>query len=507
MDKASVDLLVAGQGKDPAGNDRDISQVVDDVQKRIHHVFIEQPYDYLNWGHILEDNPNSDGDCADVRTRVLAFGPHESDPWPREQMRAAGCEEEADFNAEPSTQRLLGALFSMFAGLVVAFVLLAVSLTVVVAKFMALAMFALSPFAAVAAVLPGSSRRLTWLWATTLVQAVLAVIGMSVLLSLLLLGIHHLLDENIRVGLAERFFVMNLAVLSVALGRRRMLAGGQAAAGRLTDNLTNVRLGGGGAAWQGPSGTAGANLLNIDRGLRQAAWGVGTAGVATAVAGGRMVAQRARERRMWHNTLKARLKGDRVHGVQRRTYRARTLGTGDGPGPRGGPPPTSPPDPTLPASPGGGPGPGPGPGAGPRGGSAAGGRPWRSPSKRAARAARAGQTDEAAFWRGVGSAHDRYRSDMLHAHGGRARSRAEQRYRRNLGEHRAAYRDAAGRKPPRVSHPWEAPGGNPPRLIQEVVTTEYDAPWSRPIHKVRSEIYNSWATRRGRRNVHQSGLT
>ncbi len=68
MDKASADLLVAGQGDDPAGNTRDITQVVDDVQKRIHTVFVEQPYDYLNWGHILEDNPNQQKDCADSAT-------------------------------------------------------------------------------------------------------------------------------------------------------------------------------------------------------------------------------------------------------------------------------------------------------------------------------------------------------------------------------------------------------------------------------------------------------
>ncbi len=70
-------------------------------------------------------------------------------------MRAAGCDDEAAFNELPTSQRLLGALFSMVASLVVSFVLLAVSLTVVVAKFIALAMFAIAPFAALTAILPG----------------------------------------------------------------------------------------------------------------------------------------------------------------------------------------------------------------------------------------------------------------------------------------------------------------------------------------------------------------
>ncbi|HEU0170106.1 MAG TPA: hypothetical protein VFR26_01610 [Acidimicrobiales bacterium] len=515
MDNASVDLLVAGQGKDPAGNDRDISQVVDDVQKRIHTVFVEQPYDYLNWGHILEDNPSRTNDCADTRNLIVAFGPHESDPWPREQMRAAGCNDEADFNELPTTQRLLGAVFSMVASLVVAFVLLAVSLTVVVAKFVALALFAVAPFAALTAILPGSSRRLTWLWATTLVQAVVAMIGMSLLLSLLLLGIHHLLDENIRVGLAERFFVMNLAVLAVALARRRMLAGGQAAAGRFTDNLTNVRLGGGGAAWAGPTGSAGANLLNIDRGLMFAGWAAGSAVVAGTAAGGRSIAQRGRERRAWRNTLKARLLGDRIHGVQNRTYLAKTLGTGNGPGPRGGTPPVAP-SPPLPSGPGpSGPlpaggtpgkgGPHPGGGSSRKGGS--GSKPWRSPAKRAAKAARAGKVHDAAFWRNVDMAHGRYRHDMLHAHTPRARRAAEARYSQNLAEHRAAFTDATGAKAPKAPHPREAPAGNPGRVIQEVVVTEYDSPIMNPIHKVRDEIYNAWAIRRGQRSAQESGLT
>jgi hypothetical protein len=137
----------------------------------------------------------------------------------------------------------------------------------------------------------------------------------------------------------------------------------------------------------------------------------------------------------------------------------------------------------------------------------AGGKPWRSPTKRAARAAKAGRPHEATFWRSVGATHDRYRTEMLHAHTPKARRTAEARYRRNLTEHRDAYRDATGGKPPRVSHPWEAPAGNPPRLIQEVVVTEFDSPAMNPIHKVRDEIYNAWAMRRGARSAQESDLT
>ena len=146
----------------------------------------------------------------------------------------------------------------------------------------------------------------------------------------------------------------------------------------------------------------------------------------------------------------------------------------------------------------------------PGGGSSKGGagpKPWRSPADRAAKAARRGKVHDAAYWRNVDMAHTRYQSDMRNAHTPRSRASAETRYRQNVAEHRAAYNDATGSKAPRAPHPTEAPAGNPARLIQEVVVTEFDSPSMNPIHKVRDEIYNAWALRRGARSAEESGLT
>ncbi|MFP3899528.1 MAG: hypothetical protein ACLFXM_01655 [Acidimicrobiia bacterium] len=377
MDQAETALFAIGQGRDPATAERDetVTPAVEQVQAQIHEVFVEAPYEYLNWGGPLE------GRCADARDEVLASGPHGNDAFPREVMRDAGCHAEADFNETPGGQRLMGALLSMGASFVVSFVLLAVGLTVIIGKFVALLLFALAPFVGLVAVLPAGGRRLAWLWLTTLVQMIVVVIGMSFLLSLMLMGLTRLFEATADVSLVERFFVVNLAVLVMAMARRRLLSGTRAGAGRITDNLTNVRLGGGGAPWQGPMGSQGAHLLNIDRGLRYGAWGAGL----TALAGGRILEQRLRERRAWRNTLKARRVGDRMAAVQHKTYYSDAPGGTHGLSPRFGydqvqVPPGPGPAPDTGAA--GGPAPGHGaPHEGTRGTHAAGGRGRAGPGR------------------------------------------------------------------------------------------------------------------------------
>jgi hypothetical protein len=542
MDKAAVDLLVTGQGHDPTTNEDDIAGVVEQVQDHIHSVFVEQPYDYLNWGHPLVDDPKNGNDCADTRNFILALGPHETDDWPRDMMKKAGCNSEVEFNAKPSSTRLLSSLLSMTSSFIVSFVLLAVSLTVVVSKFVALVLFALAPFATLVAVLPGSGRRVVWLWATTLLQVVVAVIGMSLLLSVLLLGVDDLVQATESTSLTERFFIVNLAVLGVALGRRRMLAGGQASAGRLTDNLTNVRVGGGGAAWQGPSGSHGVNLLNLDRGMRYAAWGGATLGGAAVTAVGRSISQRMRERRAWHNQVKARRRGDRMQSVQPRTY-IRSVDAprpvdSSAPGPRsgggysGGPGyPGSGPGP----GPGPGPAPGPAPGTGPRPGPGPGPatgptptggvvppstqgippRPMPTSSERAARAQRRGDTHGEQFWTGM------HHNEAAYHAAPRATPVQEQLAREEFSGRTSDLRDsfaaATGQRAPMVREPWapsvetrpglgaQGTGAHGPRggptydgrhTFRELVVTEYYGGWSHPAEAIKDRLANYWSRQR-----------
>ena len=135
-------------------------------------------------------------------------------------------------------------------------------------------------------------------------QAVVAVVGMSFLLSTLLITLKRTLGATADMGLIERFFIVVVLIGLMSQARTRLLAGAQSTAGRFADNLTNVRLGGGGAAWQGPMGSMGPNLAAAGDAYSNLVQ-------ATAVGASRTFAQRRREARAWHNTIKARRRGDR----------------------------------------------------------------------------------------------------------------------------------------------------------------------------------------------------
>ena len=185
MNEASASLLVAAEGRDPTqATSSDITTAVKSLQSQLHEVFVAQPYDHINWGRSLKGTP-----CEGARNQALDKGPHDNDDEPREKMEDAGCDAEADFNADPSASRLGGAVLSMVASGFIAIVLSGMGLTVVASKFVALLLFAMAPFIGLFAAFPGAGRRWGWLWLTTLVQSVVAVVGMSFLLSVLLIGV------------------------------------------------------------------------------------------------------------------------------------------------------------------------------------------------------------------------------------------------------------------------------------------------------------------------------
>lgn len=183
------------------------------------------------------------------------------------------CADLVEFNRNPSGIRFLGALLVLVSGALVAVLLGLVGLTIVVGKFVALLLFAVAPFAALVTILPGGGRRLAWSWMTTLVQVVIAVIGVSFLLSLLLLTLRALIGLTGDIPLIERFLLMNLVVVVVFGARRSLLASGQRFATHLREYLSATR--GSGATWAGTAASAsgGLDLLNADRWAGAAAGG------------------------------------------------------------------------------------------------------------------------------------------------------------------------------------------------------------------------------------------
>jgi hypothetical protein len=302
MTQSSNTLLEAGMHSPETSNDKTQEELIKDVQAKIHHVFVEQTYDYLNWGQDLGDASDANNPlrvCAATRFDILDQGPHGSDPWPRQMMRRAGhgeCAGLAEFNRNPSGTRLMGAILMMISAVLVAILLGLMALTIVIGKFVALLLFAVAPLAAVVTILPGAGRKMAWSWVSALVQVLLAVIGMSFLLSLLLLTLLSVSSLTENVSLIERFLLMNLVVVIVFAARRQMLHAGQRLAGRFAEYMSATR--GNGTTWAQAASSAhgtGMNLLAVDRAVRLT---VGRTVGAPVSAAGSHVARRLQERRI-----------------------------------------------------------------------------------------------------------------------------------------------------------------------------------------------------------------
>lgn len=269
MGKLSGALLATGTGQPPPENGADADTVMRPLQAQIHAAFVEQPYDYLDWGGPLPPP------CAAMRDRILATGPHGADDEPREAMALSGCQAQADFNHDPNGTRLFGAVLTFGAAVVMVVLMALVAITIVVAQVIAIVLFAIAPFALLAAILPGAGRELAWRWVAALVRVVLAVVGMSFVLSLLLLTVTALLQATDDVSLVERFALVNVVVVAMLVARKRILAAGHNLATSFGQRVAARRAGGERVApWLTTPALAGATgfalgaSLGPDRGSR-----------------------------------------------------------------------------------------------------------------------------------------------------------------------------------------------------------------------------------------------
>jgi hypothetical protein len=262
MGKLSGALLATGTGEPPPEDGIDADAIMRPLQAQIHAAFVEEPYDHLNWGGPLPPP------CAAARDEILATGPHGANNEPRETMQDAGCQQQADFNHDPTGTRLFGAVLTFGAAVVMVVLMALVAVTVVVAQFVAIVLFAIAPFALLAGVLPGAGRELAWRWVAALVRVVLAVVGMSFVLSLLLLTVTSLLQATADVGLIERFALVNVAVIAMLVARKRILAAGHTLANGFGQRLATRRVGGERVApWLSTPALAGATGFAIGSSL------------------------------------------------------------------------------------------------------------------------------------------------------------------------------------------------------------------------------------------------
>lgn len=186
--------------------------------RAIANAFVVQPALLLNWGSVPES------DCLEYANRAAASGPHGGSDARRLEMDAdPACRHHAVFNAEPSAERLAGALLILLATLCVGATTVALALTVAVAQVVGAALIVAGPVALAVGVAPGPGRHLLIRWATGLARVAVAVLASALLLSLLTLLASAVLTVESTDGLFGRCLLLCVVCGGLFVGRRRLI--------------------------------------------------------------------------------------------------------------------------------------------------------------------------------------------------------------------------------------------------------------------------------------------
>jgi hypothetical protein len=188
------------------------SQDADAVRDRLATVlrrsFVAEPYDLINWGESLT------GPCADARDEILDSGPWGDDDQPREIMRAAGCEEAADFNHNPSDERAAASITVSIASVMITVLMVAMALAVFAAQITLVALFSGASLVWALALFPGS-RAVLWWWLSRLVWAILITFASIFLLSWSAITVTAVLDATTELSIVQRCLIA-IVIVGVA---------------------------------------------------------------------------------------------------------------------------------------------------------------------------------------------------------------------------------------------------------------------------------------------------
>jgi hypothetical protein len=190
----------------PNGTEPGAEAVRDRLGDIMRRSFVAEPYDLINWGESLS------GECAAARDEILSRGPWGSDDEPRDIMRDHGCDEQADFNHDPSDSRSAASLIVMLASIATTVLLVAVALAVFVAQLTLVAMFGGASVCWTLALFPGPGRELLWWWLRRLAWAVMATIGATFILSWLAITVTTALNATTDFSIIQRCLVALLIV-------------------------------------------------------------------------------------------------------------------------------------------------------------------------------------------------------------------------------------------------------------------------------------------------------
>lgn len=183
-------------------------------------------------------------------------------------MTEAGCNAEAEFNAQAGADRLIGAVLYSVATTVALVLLVVTAFTLVVAKGLSIVLVALLPVALYAGVFPGAGRSLLWHWVSALVRVLALIVAMGIFLALLISGLTGLL--TLARGVWERFLLVTLFMAVMWVGRRQLVDITARFADSTLTRLEGARVGGShGATWIAPYQAGGLTGLGVSDTIRQ----------------------------------------------------------------------------------------------------------------------------------------------------------------------------------------------------------------------------------------------
>jgi hypothetical protein len=214
------------------------------VTETLVDTFIRRPHQLLNYGVVFDGSV--DGRCRDAYEQIVRDGPwgtadEHQDNDPRKIMTSAGCEAYAEFNEDPTIDRLLGAMLTFVAALII------VALFVVVVGGYLLAQLWLAfevvraVFVLPLAILPGPGRAAMWQWVGGVLRAVLTLFLSLVFLALFMTFVQVLLEQTNGQALIVSFVVIDVAAFAALVFHRRLLNAGQHAAATVTARLAHAR--------------------------------------------------------------------------------------------------------------------------------------------------------------------------------------------------------------------------------------------------------------------------
>lgn len=239
-----VGSLVVTDGRTSTGGSE---RVTSEVRATFVDTFVRKPHQLINYGVLLDADPKRPHRCLPVYNDLVADGPWGGSSEPRDRM--AVCDQKlAEFNREPTWDRLGAALLSVIAALFVGVLAILIALTLLASQLWLVLETIRLLFALVIGLVPGPGRRQLWKAIGGLAAAFAGVIATIVFLFLYVVLVRALLTAAGNQWLFVRFLLLDVAIFCGLAWYKKLLAGTRAVGARIS-----TRLGGASAAAAPPS--------------------------------------------------------------------------------------------------------------------------------------------------------------------------------------------------------------------------------------------------------------